>query len=351
MNYCTIKNSPKGRALQEASGLSDNVAYAYIAGFTETNGRFPELDEIPFANSENHLHKQLDTKQIKDSKYTNTEKLKEITGTENTEEANIKLNQEHSDLEVHLNSLGKAVLVETVHRPPTYLQEDEEIISTSIDFDGSRESNSAIFRDSLNRLQKYYGIQTQAVSNLELPDGFAEAKAFIKNGIIYINTDRSTIDSPIHEQLHLFMGSIRYANPQLYYSLVQSVEQIPHFNELANEFLNRTMSDVQEELFVNEVAKYVTNQPSLLDSIDSSVINQLMYYITRDIDSILMGKQSVRALSNIYGKTLLELAEEVGSNNFDIDTAASLDDATIHRIMANTKEDLMNKNELIQNCR
>ena len=60
-----------------------------------------------------------------------------------------------------------------------------------------------------------------------------------------------------------------------------------------------------------------------------------------------MGKQSVKALSNIFGKSLLELAEETGSDNFDIDSAGTLDDATIHRIMANTKENLMAKNELI----
>lgn len=348
MNYCTIKNSQKGQALQEASGLSETLAYTYITAFEKSHGRFPELDEIPHANSEEYLNKQLDIKQVKDSKYTTTQKLQDLTGATNSYEATVKINQEHPDLEVHLNQIGNAVLVETLHRPSEYLE--EEIIPTSVDFDSSRESNSVILRDSLNRLQKYYGIQTEAVTTQELSEGFSEAKAFIKDGKIYINTDKATIDSPVHEQLHLFMGSVRFANPQLYYSLVQSVEQIPNFELLAKQFPNRTMSDVQEEIFVHEVANYVTHQPSLLDSIEAPIVDKLLYYINRDIDSILMGKQSVRAISGIYGKSLLELAEETGSENFDIDTAATLDDATIHRIMANTKEDLMNKNELIQNC-
>jgi hypothetical protein len=42
------------------------------------------------------------------------------------------------------------------------------------------------------------------------------AKAFIKNGTIYINIDNATIDSPIHEMLHLFIGSISFSNPQLF---------------------------------------------------------------------------------------------------------------------------------------
>lgn len=348
MDYCDIRTTQKGQALKEASGLPEFSVYSFINGFSETYGRFPELDEIPHANSEEHLNKQLDIKETKTSKYTTTKKLVEVTGAENVAEANVKINQEHSDLEVHLNQIGDAVIVETLHRPSEYIEEDIE--PTSIEFDGSRESNSIIIRDALNRLQTYYGVQTIPVTNSELPEGFAEAKAFIKDGNIYINTDKSTIDSPIHEQLHLFMGSIRFANPQLYYSLVQSTEQLPNFELLAQEFPNRTMSDIQEEIFVNEVANYITKQPSLLDSVEDSVVNNLLYYINRDIDSILMGKQSIKALSSVFNKSLLELAEETGSDNFDIDSAGTLDDATIHRIMANTKESLMKKNELIQDC-
>lgn len=349
MDYCTIKNSQKGQTLQKASGLPETLAYTYITAFEKSHGRFPELDEIPYANSEEYLNNQLDIKQIRDTKYTTIQKVQDLTGANNSHEATVKINQEHPDLEVHLNRIGNTVTVETLHRPTAYL--GEEITPTSIDFDNTRESNSIILRDSLNRLQKYYGIQTNAVSISELPEGFSEAKAFIKDGQIYINTDKATIDSPVHEQLHLFMGSVRFANPQLYYSLVQSVEQLPNFELLAEQFPNRAMSDVQEEIFVHEVANYVTKQPSLLDSIEAPIVDKLFYYINRDIDSILMGKQSVRTLNGIYGKSLLELAEETGSENFDIDTAGTLDDATIHRIMANTKEDLMNKNELIQNCR
>lgn len=349
MNYCAIKNSSQGQALKEMSGLPEVIAYSYIAGFTESHhGRFPELDEIPFANSEGYLNKQLDIKEIRDSKYTSIQKIQEVTGTDNTYEANIKINREHPDLEVHLNQIGNAVLVDTIHRPSDQIR--EKIPPRSINFDKSLESNSLIFRDALNRLQEYYGIETVAVTNSELSPEFTEAKAFIKDGKIYINTDVSTVDSPIHEQLHLFMGSVRFSNPQLYYSLVQSTEQLPNFEYLITKFPNRTMSDVQEEIFVNEVAKYVTHQSSLLDNIDPATVDKLMYYIVRDIDSILMGKQSVKCLSSIYGKSLLELAEEVDSDNLDIDTAGTLDDATIHRIMANTKEDLMNKNELTQDC-
>ena len=154
MNYCNIKTTQKGQTLKEMSGLPEFSVYSFINGFSETYGRFPELDEIPNANSEEYLNKQLDIKEIKDSKYTVVKKISEVTGTENISNANIILNQEHSDLEVHLNQIGDAVLVETLHRPSEYIEDDIE--PTSIDFDKSRESNSIIIRESLNRLQKYY---------------------------------------------------------------------------------------------------------------------------------------------------------------------------------------------------
>lgn len=354
MNYCEIKNTQKAQTLKDMSGLSEFSVNSFIKGFSEKYGRFPELDEIPYANSEEHLNKQLDIKSTKDSKYTTIDKLQEITGTNTPQEAMISINREHTDLEVHLNPLNSAVIVETLHRPTEY--NEDEIEEKSINFDGSRESNSVILRNALDRLQKYYGIQMIPITKSELNspvfEGLpvSEAQAFILNGNIYVNTDSATVDAPIHEQLHLFLGSIRFGNPNLYFQLVQSTEQLPNFEILAQEFPGRTMSDIQEEIFVNELAKYITGQSSMFDNIDQPIINTIMYNIKRDIDSIVFGKQSVKSLSSIFNKSLIQLAEELNSDNFDIDTLGTLDDATIHRIMANTKEELINKNELMQDC-
>ncbi len=354
MNYCEIKDTQKAQILKDMSGLSEFSVNSFIRGFSEKHGRFPELDEIPYANSEEHLNKQLDIKSTKDSKYTTIDKLQEVTGTDTPEEAMVLINKEHTDLEVHLNPLNSAVIVETLHRPTEY--NDDKIEKKSIDFDGSRESNSVILRSALDRLQKYYGIQMIPITKSELNspafEGLpvSEAQAFILNGNIYVNTDSATVDAPIHEQLHLFLGSIRFGNPNLYFQLVQSTEQLPNFNILAQEFPGRTISDVQEEIFVNELAKHITGQSSMFDSVEPSIINTIMYNIKRDIDSIVFGKQSVKSLSSIFEKSLIQLAEELDSDNFDVDTLGTLDDATIHRIMANTKEELINKNELMQDC-
>ena len=86
MNYCEIKNSQKGQTLKEMSGLSEFSSYSFIRGFEEENGRIPELDEIPGANSEPYLDKQLKVKQIGNTRYTTIKKLQELGLNQSIEE-------------------------------------------------------------------------------------------------------------------------------------------------------------------------------------------------------------------------------------------------------------------------
>jgi hypothetical protein len=76
--------------------------------------------------------------------------------------------------------------------------------------------------------------------------------------------DVADIDAPIHEMTHLMLGSIKYQNPSLYSELVSLAEQLPNYKELARNYANRTRSDLNEEIFVTELAKYVSNKPSVI---------------------------------------------------------------------------------------
>ena len=355
MNYCEVKNSQRGQTLKEMSGLSEFSSYSFIRGFEEENGRMPELDEIPHANSEPYLDKQLKTKQIGNTRYTTIKKLQELGLNQSIEELNPKLNREYSDLEIHLNQIGDSVTIETLHRPSEY--DDIEEYERDIDFDGTTESNAVVLGNALDRLQKYYGISMIPVTTQQLSEDpqfqnlpIFQAEAFIFNGNIYINTDKATIDAPIHEQLHLFLGSIRYNHPNLYFQLVSSVENLPDFQDRIKQYPNRTMSDIQEEIFVEELAKFLSKEPSIFDEVDSSIMNFVMYNIKRDIDSIVFGKRSVKTLEDPFQYSLLQLGQQLDSNHFEVGNPGIINDAAIHRIMANTKEELIKNNELIETC-
>ena len=355
MNYCEVKNSQRGQTLKEMSGLSEFSSYSFIRGFEEENGRMPELDEIPNANSEPYLDKQLKVKQIGNTRYTTMKKLQELGLNQTIEELNPKLNREYSDLEIHLNQIGDSVTIETLHRPSEY--DDIEEYERDIDFDGTTESNAVVLGNALDRLQKYYGISMIPVTTQQLSEDpqfqnlpIFQAEAFIFNGNIYINTDKATIDAPIHEQLHLFLGSIRYNHPNLYFQLVSSVENLSDFQDRIKQYPNRTMSDIQEEIFVEELAKFLSKEPSIFDEVDSSIMNFVMYNIKRDIDSIVFGKRSVKTLEDPFQYSLLQLGQQLDSNHFEVDNPGIINDAAIHRIMANTKEELIKNNELIETC-
>lgn len=355
MNYCEIKNSQKGQTLKEMSGLSEFSSYSFMRGFEEENGRMPELDEIPNANSEPYLDKQLKVKQIKNTKYTTIKKLQKLGLNQSVEELNPKLNREYSDLEIHLNQIGDSIVVETLHRPSEY--DDVEEYERDIDFDGTTESNAIVLGNALDRLQKYYGISMIPITTQQLSEDpqfqnlpIFQAEAFIFNGNIYVNTDKAMIDAPIHEQLHLFLGSIRYNHPNLYFQLVSSVENIPDFQNRIKQYPNRTMSDIQEEIFVEELAKFLVKEQSVFDNVDPSIMNFVMYNIKRDIDSIVFGKRSVKTLEDPFQYSLLQLGQQLDSNHFEIDNPGIINDAAVHRIMANTKEELMKNNELIETC-
>jgi hypothetical protein len=66
------------------------------------------------------------------------------------------------------------------------------------------------------------------------------SKSFILNNNIYVNTDLATLDSPIHEILHLLLGSIKFQNPDLYTDLVKVASQFGNYNKIAKLYPNRT---------------------------------------------------------------------------------------------------------------
>jgi len=80
-------------------------------------------------------------------------------------------------------------------------------------------------------MSKLYGINIIPVSTEEIQDipNAGVVKGFVHNENIYINTDNATIDTPIHEMMHIFLGGVRYSDPNTYFRLVDSVEQLDRY--------------------------------------------------------------------------------------------------------------------------
>lgn len=217
----------------------------------------------------------------------------------------------------------------------------------------------SVFNQLFDKLNKQYGVQMHTISDKELTkdewQGIPEiqtANAFIYNGEVYINTDHAKADAPIHEMTHMLLGSIRFKNPDLYYGIVQQAQNFPTFNQFIEQNPNRAMNDNMEELFVTEMSKYLAGGTSVIEQLDEPVINELHYNMKRLLDTALMGQYSVKSIpdSQLYKMSLSDLAETVNSAMLETNFYGSLDDAALHRVLANTKSDLMQKGDLREDC-
>ena len=216
-----------------------------------------------------------------------------------------------------------------------------------------------VFNQLFNKLEKQYGVQLHTISDKELTSdewqGIPEiqtANAFIYNGDVYINTDHARADAPIHEMTHMLLGSIRFKNPDLYYGIVQQAQNFPTFNQFMEQNPNRAINDNMEELFVTEMSKYLAGESSIIEQLDEHTVNELHYNMKRLLDTALMGQYSVKSIpdSKLYRMSLADLVETVNSQMLETSFQGSLDDAALHRVLANTKSDLMKKGDLREDC-
>ena len=349
---CINENSREYQTLKKQSGLSDFVLSAYVGDFLETHDRFPYLDELPEADSSKAISEDLS---LNKDNTTKTENILQATNTNTVEEAVPVLNDKYRDKEIEVLEVGSKSKVYITTRPNTTQNQDGDSSSNNDDYENV--NSFAFFNEIIDKLQTLYGINIIPITNAELSQdrwasitGTKGVKSFIYNGNIYINTDIATVDSPVHEFLHLLFGSMKYQNRALYDQLVGQAEQFDSYDTISQNYPNRTKGDINEEVFVTELAKYLTGQNNAISNLDQSIQNEIVYNVNRTLDTVLMGENSVKCVENPYIMNLKTLAKLVNSSTMISEKRGSLSDATLNRMMANTKSELMKNKELREEC-
>jgi len=357
MAVCINKNLREYQALKEMSGIPEIVLDFYCSNFLDKYDRLPELDELPQVNSEAYLRNAIKVAQIGDIDFADNAAIEDTIGV-SAEEASAKINSIYKDLEVSvIPTSSEKSMVEIRHRPSEFTTGDEEVTG---DFDVNQETQRVVLRQMLDRMRNLYGINLIEMNNDELresgilqqiPDA-ANARAFVFNGDIYINSDLAGLDAPVHEMLHIFLGGMRYTNPAAYGDLIQKVSKFNSIKRLAEFYPNRTQTDLLEEVFVTEMANLLTGKPSELNGLSKKEISTIMYEIRRNLDTMLMGNLSVKNLNikELTESTILELAGKVQSTEFNTTELNIMDLADMHRRTANVKSSLMQSGELEEIC-
>lgn len=353
MLTCINKNSVEYQTLIKRSGISNFILESICRDFLEKYQRLPYLDELPESNSEPTLRQELG---IDNHNSTNIDKILSTTGEQTIENANISLNDQYRDLEVEITPLNKEAIIDITHRPTTT---NFDVQSIQVD---ANPNSYLILNTALQKLGRLYGIKFNEITDAELnseewkskiPDP-SSVNAFVYNGQIYINVDKNSVDAPLHEMMHIFAGSIRFQNPNLYSDLINLSTKFPNYEKLIKQFPGRTRNDVNEEIFIQEVSRYLTGQPSNISNIDQKLQYEISYNVKRLLDTILMGQDSVRTLSDdkIFTLSLKQIAQEVNSsimsNKFH--GTVNVENAELHRVLNNMKSDLYKQKTLKEYC-
>lgn len=355
---CINKNLVEYQTLKSMSGIPEVILDFYCLDYLDKFDRFPELDELPHVNTESYLKENLQVKQIEDIDFVKNENIQEKIGANSPEEATIKINNIHKDLEVKVIPItDEKSMLDIRHRPSRYNATE---IPINLDYDMNPTNGKIILRQMLGRMQTLYGISINELNSEELnqsgilqqiPDA-ANARAFVLNGQIYVNSDLATLDAPVHEMLHICLGAMRFTNPTLYTNLLEKVTKFDTLSDIARLYPNRTVSDVLEEVFVTEFANYLVGNSTEFNKFTDGELSRMSYEITRNLDTMLMGNISVATLSpdKIFNSSLLHLASEVQSTEFDKRDLNLMDLAELHRKTANYKSQLMQNGDLEEKC-
>lgn len=354
MAVCINKNSIEYQSLKNRAGISEFILEAICRDFMEKYDRFPHLDELPNSNSEQSLR---DSFKIRKNGGVKISNLLEMTGSDTVEQATVSINDQYRDLETKILPIEESAIVDIQHRPTVNNFNEREQIEPD-----SSPNSFLVLDNAINKLSSLYGLRFNVVSDAELnsdkwrgliPDA-TSVNAFVYNGEIYINTDRANVDAPIHEMFHILAGSMRFVDRNLYQTLISSVENLSNYQALASQYPGRTRNDVNEEIFITELAKYFSGLPSQLMNLDQKSMYELKYNINRTLDTILMGDDSVRTVSEdrLYNMTLKDLVREVNSSILTSRFKGFINEegSELHRKLNNIKSDLLKNKSLEEIC-
>lgn len=343
---CVNINDPEYLTLVKRSGIQEETVRDYSNYFLNTKGRLPYLDELPNVNSQKYIE---ETYKINNG-VVNTNLLSDSLQTSDTGEQIHKLNDIYKDKLIDLEPVtNNTANIQILSRPTTRLEQ-----FFPKDYDNIQVN---VINGMLEDIAKYSGLKFKTVTTKEVQNmvdvpNAGIIGAFVKDGVIHVNTQLLTADSPIHEMLHIFIGGVKYSDRNLYQTLIDSISNIDSFKVLTNTYKNRTASDIAEEVLVTQFSKYLTHQSSIFDSLPENKTQEFIYHIKRLLDTAIFGDLSVKTLTNedLFSKPLVDVAKLVNSDLIRNNFMNIWSNSRQHRQLNNMKSALMKQGLLIERC-
>lgn len=179
------------------------------------------------------------------------------------------------------------------------------------------------------------------------------AKAFIKDGKIYINGALATSSDVVHEYTHLFLGILKAKNYDIYQSLL---DRLINSNdkrvrstviELRRIYPNLSRNDLYEEVFVKLFSDFLSGKNQ------QAIFKEAKNIIDRDLKNSIFNLASPTDFDKIYSRNMYSMFNQFSTDVGNLArTSSDLDFnvGAIYRKAANWIEDKISKGELEERC-
>lgn len=215
-------------------------------------------------------------------------------------------------------------------------------------------------------LQNNFGVKTNLLTAREISDQFKSiipnanrANAFIYNNEIYINIDKATTADALHEYAHIVMGTIKQSKPDLYYGLLDKIEEHPLYSLKLQAYKGdkRARTDLNEEIFVDIFGEYCARRMNPWFNDKTVQLDELKEKFKQGTQKMLQTGDDISSESagRLLHMSINDIMGEFGSTLSEKDPEAfNMDLAYQSRVVSNLISKLMSSNNpdtnLIENC-
>ena len=159
------------------------------------------------------------------------------------------------------------------------------------------------------------------------------AKSFIYNGVVYINSDNTELDSPIHELFHIICAGLKFnrrkAVREMYYKLLNDIagikgEAAKYYDELGKAYSDKHGSDRKEEVLVRALSDKFKNE---FTSNWSKLISDNVDEMGNRIDSLYshqLKQAIIDTLNETLGTSISDDIKEDDLGNYTLNQALVL---------------------------
>lgn len=188
----------------------------------------------------------------------------------------------------------------------------------------------------------------------EFPEDARNAKAFIRDGNVYVNINSASASDSIHELAHLVLAAMKFSDDQMirstYYNLIAKMKD-PNivseavFNTITRKYVGEDgiiTSDVLEEVLANEFAYYLSGE--LLKDTNKIITVDTETTLLNAIGNVLE-LDKAPTLADIQGKSITDIMKALGKA---IVNTNAIDKNFVLRTQRVAKmEDLVRKNKTL----